>query len=463
MSRIVDWAGREVGTAGAGAGVRRMIWNPLAETMPRSDLEALQLARLRDVVHRVYARVPFYRQAFDRAKVSPEQVRTLDDLRRLPFTRKTDLRDHYPFGLFAVPMDQVVRIHASSGTTGKPTVVGYTRADLAVWAEVCARCLAASGARPGDVFHNAYGYGLFTGGLGMHYGAELMGLVVVPVSGGNTERQLLLLQDFQPRVIACTPSYMLTLAEAALARGIDPERLSLRYAVLGAEPWTEQMRQQIQRLLPVKAVNIYGLSEVIGPGVSNECVEAQRGSHVFEDHFLVEVVDPRTDEPVPPGEPGELVFTTLTKEALPVIRYRTGDIAALDPSPCVCGRTFVRMSLVLGRTDDMLVIRGINVFPSQVESVAVQFEELSPHYQLVVTRERTLDELEVRIEVSPSLLGPGRTVAGETARLEPLRARVAERLRGVTGIYAKVTFVDPGSLPRSEGGKLRRVVDQRRL
>ncbi len=440
-----------------------MIWNPQAETMPRAELRALQLARLQELVQRVYERVPFYRQAFDRAGVKPDQVRTLDDLRRLPFTRKTDLRDHYPFGMFAVPMDQVVRIHASSGTTGKPTVVGYTRADLGVWAEVCARCLAASGARPGDVFHNAYGYGLFTGGLGMHYGAELMGLAVVPVSGGNTERQLLLIQDFQPRVIACTPSYMLTLAEAAVARGIDPKELSLRYAVLGAEPWTEGMRQQIQRLLPLRAVNIYGLSEVIGPGVSNECVEAQQGSHVFEDHFLVEVVDPRTDEPLPPGEPGELVFTTLTKEALPVVRYRSGDIAALDPSPCVCGRTHVRMSLVLGRTDDMLVIRGINVFPSQIEAVAVQFEELSPHYQLVVTRERTLDELEVRIEVSPSLLGPDESLEAAAGRLEPLRARVAERLRGVTGIHAKVTLASPGSLPRSEGWKLRRVVDQRRL
>jgi len=440
-----------------------MMWNRAAETMPRPELAALQRDRLRDLVARVYARVPFYREAFDRAGVRPEQVRTLDDLRRLPFTRKADLRDHYPFGLFAVPLEQVVRVHASSGTTGKPTVVGYTRADLGVWAEVCARCLAASGARPGDVFHNAYGYGLFTGGLGMHYGAELMGLVVVPVSGGNTERQVLLLQDFRPRVIACTPSYMLTLAEAAAARGIDPRSLDLRAAVLGAEPWTEAMRRQIERALPVKAVNIYGLSEVIGPGVSNECVEAQRGSHVFEDHFLVEAVDPRSGEPVAAGEVGELVFTTLTKEALPVIRYRSGDLASLDPSPCACGRTHLRMSLVVGRTDDMLIIRGINVFPSQVEAVVVQFAELSPHYQLVVARERTLDSLEVRVEAAPEAAASLGVLdrGGPAPALAALRDRIADRLRGVLGIAAQVTLLAPGSLPRSEGGKLRRVVDER--
>jgi phenylacetate-CoA ligase len=435
-----------------------MIWNVAAETMPRPDLAALQLSRLQSLAQRAYGRVPFYRQSFDRAGVRPEQIRTLDDLRRLPWTRKSDLRDHYPFGLFAVARDEVVRVHASSGTTGKPTVVGYTRGDLAVWAEVCARCLAASGGSPGDVFHNAYGYGLFTGGLGMHYGGELLGMTVVPVSGGNTERQLLLIEDFQPRVIACTPSYMLTLAEAALARGMDPKRLSLRFAVLGAEPWTEEMRWQVQRLLPVRAVNIYGLSEVIGPGVSNECVEGQAGSHVFEDHFLVEALDPDTGEPVRPGEVGELTFTTLTKEALPVIRYRTGDLASLDPAPCVCGRTHIRMSLVVGRTDDMLIIRGVNIFPSQIESVVVSFAELSPHYQLCVTRERTLDDLEVRIEAAA--LGQG-TTPGAGAPVQALTARVAERLRGVTGLTVRVSIVAPGTLPRSEGGKLRRVVDQR--
>jgi phenylacetate-CoA ligase len=439
-----------------------MIWNVPAETMPREDLAALQLARLQSQARRVYERVPFYRSAFDRAGVRPDSIRALEDLRRLPFTRKVDLRDHYPFGLFAVPLEQVIRVHASSGTTGKPTVVGYTRADLAVWAEVCARCLAASGARPGDVFHNAYGYGLFTGGLGMHYGGELMGLTVVPVSGGNTERQLMLIRDFRPRVIACTPSYLLTLAEAAASRGIPPRSLPLRSAVLGAEPWTEAMRRQIEQLLPVRAVNIYGLSEVIGPGVSNECVEAQQGSHVFEDHFLVEALDPKTDEPVPTGEVGELTFTTLTKEALPVVRYRSGDLASLDPSPCPCGRTHLRMSLIVGRTDDMLVIRGVNVFPSQIESVVVQFAELSPHYQLVVRRERTLDELEVRIETAASPSGGG-TADGASSDHERLRARVNERLRGVIGLGCQITLAPPGTLPRSEGGKLRRVVDERRL
>ncbi len=431
-----------------------MIWNAAAETMPRVDLAALQVSRLQAVARRVYERVPFYRQAFDRAGVRPDQIRTFDDVRRLPTTRKTDLRDHYPFGLFAVPRDQVIRLHASSGTTGKPTVVGYTRGDIAAWAEVCARCLAASGGQPGDVFHNAYGYGLFTGGLGMHYGGELLGMTVVPVSGGNTERQLLLIQDFQPRVIACTPSYLLTLAEAAVARGLDPKRFSLRYAVLGAEPWTAEMRRQIQRLLPVRAVNIYGLSEVIGPGVSNECVDAQDGSHVFEDHFLVEALDPASEDPVPPGEVGELTFTTLTKEALPVIRYRTGDLASLDPSPCVCGRTHARMSLVVGRTDDMLIIRGVNVFPSQVEAVVVDFAELSPHYQLQVTRKGALDDLEVRIESAPEYAPHGDEATA-------LAARVTERLRGVTAVAIRVTIVPPGTLPRSEGAKLRRVIDER--
>jgi len=429
--------------------------------MPRADLAALQLTRLQAVVGRLFDRVPFYRQAFDRAGVRPEHIRTLDDVRRLPYTRKVDFRDHYPFGLLAVPRDQIIRLHASSGTTGKPTVVGYTRADLDVWAEVCARCLAAGGARPGDVLHNAYGYGLFTGGLGLHYGAERMGLTVVPASGGNTERQLMLIQDFEPRVIACTPSYLLTLAEAAVARGQDPHHWSLRCALLGAEPWTEEMRQQIERLMPLRAVNIYGLSEVIGPGVSNECVEERNGSHVFEDHFLVEVIDPETGEAAPAGVPGELVFTTLTREALPVVRYRTGDIASLDPASCSCGRTHVRMSLIVGRTDDMLIVRGVNVFPSQIESVAVQFPELSPHYQLVVTRERALDDLEVRIEVGPSAMGAGDQDDPDAPWRAALRGRVAERLRGVTGIAIHVTLVAPGSLPRSEGGKLRRVLDRR--
>jgi phenylacetate-CoA ligase len=440
-----------------------MIWNPEAETMPRAELERLQRERLQTLVRYVYERVEPYRRRMQEAGVSPDAVRHLQDLTKLPFMTKQDFRDHYPFGLFAVPREQVVRIHASSGTTGKPTVVGYTRRDLQVWAEVCARCLAASGAQPGDVFQNAYGYGLFTGGLGMHAGAELMGLVVVPASGGNTERQVLLLQDFGAKVLACTPSYALTLAEALLERGVQPGQLPLRYGVLGAEPWTEAMRRQIEEKLGVAAVNIYGLSEVIGPGVANECVEERNGSHVFEDHFLVEVVDPQTGEPLPYGREGELVFTSLTKEALPVVRYRTGDVASLNPEPCRCGRTFVRMSRVLGRTDDMLVVRGVNVYPSQVEAALVGIPQLSPHYQIVVTREKTLDELGVRIEVDPSFHQEVGTLDPAGPAVQELQRRAEHALYGVLNLHARVTLEAPGSLPRSEGGKLRRVVDQRRL
>jgi len=433
-----------------------MIWNPQIETMPRQKLAEVQLRQLQHQVKRVYDRVPFYREQFDSAGVRPDQIRGLDDLRRLPFTHKSAFRDTYPFGLFAVQVDQTVRIHASSGTTGKPTVVGYTANDIRVWAEVCARCLAASGAQTGDVFQNAYGYGLFTGGLGMHYGAELLGLVVVPVSGGNTERQIMLLQDFGAKIIACTPSYALTLADAMAARGMRRGSLKLRYGILGAEPWTEAMRDEIEEKLGITAVNIYGLSEVIGPGVSNECVEEKNGAHVFEDHFLVEVVDPGTGDPLQPGQMGELVFTTLTKEALPVIRYRTGDLAALDAAPCRCGRTFVRMSRVMGRTDDMLIIRGINVYPSQVEAALVGLPELSPHYQLVVTREKILDDLEVKIEVNEDF-------AGDAAGREALADRCRQKLHGVLSLTAKVTLARPGSLPRSEGGKLKRVEDRRKL
>ncbi len=440
-----------------------MIWNPDAETMPRGRLRALQLQRLREVVRRVYERVPFYRSRFDEAGVRPEVVRSLDDLPRLPFTHKADFRDTYPFGLLAVPLNETVRIHASSGTTGKPTVVGYTRSDIANWAEVCARSLAASGARPGDVFQNAYGYGLFTGGLGMHYGAELMGLVTVPVSGGNTERQILLLQDFGAKIIACTPSYALVLAEALAAKGIAPGALPLRFGVLGAEPWTEAMREDIERGIGIDAVNIYGLSEVIGPGVSNECVEEKAGAHIFEDHFLPEVVDPAGGEPLPFGETGELVFTTLTKEALPVIRYRTGDIASISHAPCRCRRTHVRMSRIVGRTDDMLIIRGINVYPSQVEAALIGIDDLSPHYQLVVTRERALDELEVKVEVAEAFaarFGGGEIPAGDPA-VSVLRAAGHEKLRGVLNLNVTLTLAPPGTLPRSEGGKLRRVEDRR--
>ncbi len=441
-----------------------MIWNAAMETMPRPELEALQLHRVQDVIRRVYERVPLYRAKCDQLRVRPDHVRRLEDLSRLPFMRKSDFRDAYPFGLMTVPLRQVARIHASSGTTGKPTVVGYTANDLRVWAEVCARCLAASGAQRGDVFQNAYGYGLFTGGLGMHYGAELLGLVVVPVSGGNTERQVMLLQDFGATVIACTPSYALTLAEALAALGIKPGGLPLRYGVLGAEPWTEAMRDEIEEKLGITAVNIYGLSEVIGPGVSNECVEAKDGAHIFEDHFLVEVINPETEDPLPPGTVGELVFTTLTKEALPVIRYRSGDLASLNPAPCRCGRTHVRMSRVLGRTDDMLIIRGINVYPTQVESALISVPDLSPHYQLVISRDRTLDELEVKVEVNDVFAKQqGDTIVEGNATVQALAGRCQQKLAGVLGLTVRVSLVAPGKLPRSEGGKLRRVIDRRSL
>ncbi len=440
-----------------------MIWNAAMETMPRPELQALQLQRVQEVVGRVYERVPSYRAKCDQLRVRPDHVRRLEDLSRLPFMRKSDFRDAYPFGLMTVPLNQVARIHASSGTTGKPTVVSYTANDLRVWAEVCARCLAASGAQRGDVFQNAYGYGLFTGGLGMHYGAELLGLVVVPVSGGNTERQVMLLQDFGATVIACTPSYALTLAEALAALGIKPGALPLRYGVLGAEPWTEAMRDEIEEKLGITAVNIYGLSEVIGPGVSNECVEAKDGAHIFEDHFLVEVINPETGDPLPPGTVGELVFTTLTKEALPVIRYRSGDLASLNPAPCRCGRTHVRMSRVLGRTDDMLIIRGINVYPTQVESALVSVPELSPHYQLVVSRDRTLDELEVKVEVNDVFAKQQDDILVEGSATQALVGRCQQKLAGVLGLTVRVSLVAPGKLPRSEGGKLRRVIDRRNL
>ncbi|MBI3085058.1 MAG: phenylacetate--CoA ligase [candidate division NC10 bacterium] len=446
-----------------------MIWNPEIETMPRERLGALQLERLQQTARRVYERVPFYRQAFDKHGVKPADIRTLEDLRKLPFTRKADFRETYPTGLFAVPMNQVLRIHASSGTTGKPIIAGYTRADLSMWAETCARCLASAGAVPGDTFQNAYGYGLFTGGLGFHSGGELLGLTVIPVSGGNTERQILLIQDLKPKILTCTPSYALTIAETIRTMGIEAASLGLKAAVLGAEPWTEEMRREIEAKLYLKAVNIYGLTEVIGPGVSCECVEVQNGAHVYEDHFYPEVIDPNTGEVLPHGTRGELVFTSLTKEALPVLRYRTGDLASLDASPCACGRTSVRMSRIVGRTDDMLIIRGVNVFPSQIETALMRIPELSPHYQLVVTREKTLDELEVRVEVSPEFFRQigGEILVDETHQADhavhELRRRIGERLRGALNLNTTVTLLSPGGAPRSEGGKLKRVVDKRKL
>lgn len=446
-----------------------MIWNEAMETMPRPEIEALQSARLRDLVGRLYTGVPFYKQKLDAQGIKPQDVQGIEDLSRLPFTRKTDLRDHYPFGLFAVPLDEVLRIHASSGTTGRPTVVGYTRDDIQTWAEVCARCFALSGAKPGQMFQNAYGYGLFTGGLGMHYGAEYMGLTVIPVSGGNTARQMMLLKDFGPDVMACTPSYALTLADRLLAAGIDPADLKVKTFILGAEPWTEEMRQELEAKLHVHAVNIYGLSEIIGPGVSNECVEAKDGAHIFEDHFIVEVIDPDTGNPLPDGETGELVFTTLTKQAIPLLRYRTGDLAAITKEKCICGRTHARMGRIVGRADDMLIVRGVNVFPSQIESALLGMEHITPHYRIVLDREEHLDSLEVQVEITPEFMrdvgqemftGRPELSVGEVRNLEE---KVKDALYATLSLNAKVTLLQPGDGPRSEGGKLARVIDNRVL
>ena len=439
-----------------------MIWNEPIETMERSALETLQSERLAKLAAYVYERVPFYKAQFDAAGISPSDIKDVRDLSKLPFTVKNDLRDNYPFDLFAVPMNEVVRVHASSGTTGKPTVVGYTRDDLAVWSEVVARCFAMSGAVPGDMFQNAYGYGLFTGGLGMHYGAELMGLNTIPVSGGNTTRQMMLLQDFGTDIMACTPSYSLTLADALINAGIDIGSLKVRSFILGAEPWTDEMRAEIELKLQAHAVNIYGLSEIIGPGVSNECIEAKDGMHIMEDHFLAEIINPETGEVLPEGEVGELVFTTLTKQALPLIRYRTKDLCSMTYETCVCGRTHARMSRVLGRSDDMLVIRGVNVFPSQIEAALIGLEELSPYYRLIVTRDNRLDRVEVQPEVTQAFASSVSSLADD-ANAQALAAKAKGILRDALGLNTTVTLIAPGEAPRSQGGKIKRVEDRRSL
>ena len=379
---------------------------------------------------------------------SPEDVSSLDNLSRLPLTRKVDLRDHYPFGLFAVPREQVVRIHASSGTRGKPTVVGYTRNDLDVWSEVMARTLALAGVEAGMVVHNAYGYGLFTGGLGFHMGAERVGCTVVPMSGGLSQRQVLMLEDLGGQVLCCTPSYALNIAQTLAEQGIGLDRLKLKVGIFGAEPWTEGMRDALQRQLAIKALNVYGLSEIVGPGVSAECVEVGQGAHVQEDHFLVEVIDPQSGQPVGPGVEGELVFTTLTKEALPMLRYRTGDVSSIDPSRCECGRTTARMARIRGRIDDMLIIRGVNLYPSEVERVLLSLGDVAPHYQLVVDRPESMDELTVVCEPLASMDTDG------------LRLRVEYALREATGLAMLVKVLEPGGVPRSEG-KAVRVIDNR--
>lgn len=428
------------------------IWDR-AETMPRQERAALQVERLRQCVARV-AEVPFYKREFAARKINPAAIKTLDDLRRLPFTTKEDLRQHYPLGFLAVPREQVVRIHGSSGTTGKPTFVAYTAADREMWANLCARFLVAGGLRPEHLVHVAFGYGLFTGGFGLHYGIEKVGAAIVPAASGNTPRQVMLIQDLGAEVLVCTPSYGLQIAEVARSQGVDPRKMGLKFAHFGAEPWTEDMRLKIEEEMGLLAFNNYGLSEVIGPGVSGECV-ARMGMHIQEDHFIVECIDPKTLEPVKPGEKGELVFTTITKEAFPLIRYRTRDLASLEDATCLCGRTTARMSRVLGRSDDMLIIRGVNVFPSQIEEALLKVEGTAPHYLIEIDRPGTLDETIVHVEIRPQ------DFSDRMSDMQALHDRIDREIHSITGLRMKINLVAPQSLERSVG-KAKRVLDHRR-
>lgn len=431
------------------------IWNRYFECMDHKELRRIQTERLRDTIERAYFNVPYYRSKMQELGLGPENFTSIGDLGRFPYTTKQDLRDNYPFGLFAVPMSEIVRIHASSGTTGKPTVVGYTRNDITIWSEVMARTLTSAGASRNDIIQVSYGYGLFTGGLGLHYGGEKIGASVIPVSGGNTTRQIQLMRDFGSTVLACTPSYALYLAEAMQDSGIKPGEISLRVGVFGAEPWTENMRREIEDKLRIKAIDIYGLSEVIGPGVASECM-FQDGLHINEDHFFPEIIDPETLEVLPEGKTGELVFTTLTKEGLPLIRYRTRDLTRLTYEKCRCGRTLARMDKCLGRSDDMLIIRGVNLFPSQIEHVLLEMTEIKPHYLLIVDRVNNLDTLEVQVEVEEEFF------LDKISQLETLREKVQENIENSIGLGAKVTLVEPKSIQRSEG-KSNRVIDRRKF
>lgn len=431
-----------------------MYYNKEIETMSRSELEVLQSERLIELVRYVYERVPFYKRKMDELKVKPSDIKSIKDVVKLPFTEKSDLRDHYPFGLFAAPDSEVVRVHASSGTTGKMTVVGYTKEDLDVWSEVMARSLTCAGVDKNSTVHIAYGYGLFTGGLGAHDGASKIGAKVVPASSGNTARQIALMKDFKATTLCCTPSYAAYLGDAIKQSGADISEFSLKSGVFGAEPWTEEMRKNIESSLGIKAYDIYGLSEIMGPGVSIEC-EKQNGMHVWEDHFYPEILDDHFSQ-LPYGERGELVFTTLTKKALPLLRYRTKDICILTDEKCECGRTHVRMGKILGRKDDMLIIRGVNVFPSQVETVLLQMGNVSPHYQLVVSRVNNTDILDIHVELSPEFF------SDEVRKLENMREEIERRVFNTLGLSAKVRLVEPGSIPRSEG-KAVRVIDNRKV
>lgn len=432
-----------------------MIWNPNKECMPREQLRGLQGKRLQKLVAYVYHNVPFYRHKMQEMDLMPDDIRSIDDIVKLPFTTKQDLRDNYPYGLMAAPKSEVVRVHASSGTTGNPTIVGYTRKDLAVWSEVMSRCLSAYGVTREDTFSVSYGYGLFTGGLGAHYGVENLGATVIPASTGNTEKHVRLIRDLKITGIACTPSYALYLAETVEKMGISKDELSLRIGAFGAEPWTEHMRQEIQERLGLKGYNLYGLSEIMGPGVSCEC-EEQNGSHIHEDHFYPEIIDPNTLETLPYGQQGELVFTTLTKEGMPLLRYRTKDLTSLMPGVCSCGRTSVRMTPIMGRSDDMLIIRGINVFPSQVESVILGMKEFEPRYMLVVDRVNNLDTLQVQVEVRRDYF------SDDISAMLNLKKALSDKLKSVLSISADVKLMEPNSIARSQG-KSQRVIDKRVL
>ncbi|HOO84721.1 MAG TPA: phenylacetate--CoA ligase [Prolixibacteraceae bacterium] len=432
-----------------------MIWNEKIECATRNEMTAIQSERLVATVKRVYHNIPYYRKKMQEAHLTPADIQSIDDLHKLPFTTKTDLRDSYPFGSFTVPMSEIVRVHASSGTTGRPTVVGYTRNDINMWSENVTRALCMAGVHQTDIVQVAYGYGLFTGGLGIHYGTENLGATVIPISGGNTKKQIQLMQDFGSSVICCTPSYALYIAEVMKEMGIEPESLKLRVGIFGAEPWSESMRKEIEEKLKIKAIDIYGLSEIVGPGVSCEC-EHQVGMHINEDHFLPEIINPETLEPMAPGEVGELVFSTITKEGIPLLRYRTRDLTRLIYDKCACGRTLVRMEKCKGRSDDMLIIRGVNVFPSQIESVLLEMSETEPHYMLIVDRADNLDTLTVQVEVQEQFF------SDDIRSLQNLTKKIKNNIESTLGVSVIIQLVEPKSIQRSEG-KAQRVIDRRKI
>ncbi|MDH5161784.1 phenylacetate--CoA ligase family protein [Heyndrickxia oleronia] len=431
----------------------------MIESADRSMIQQQQLLDLINTIKKVYHQVPFYQEKFLEHHIAPHDIQSLEDIRKLPFTTKKDLRDQYPFGLFAVKQDELIRLHASSGTSGKPTVVGYTKQDIADWSSIVARAIETAGGRPGDILQNAYGYGLFTGGLGLHYGGEELGVVVIPISGGNTERQINLIEDLKPTIICSTPSYALNIGEKMRELGLDPRESSLKIGIFGAEPWSEEMRSRLEELFDIRACDIYGLSEVVGPGVAIECYEAQNGLHIAEDHFFVEVINPETLEPVPEGEEGELVFTSLKKEALPIIRYRSGDIASITTEKCICGRTSTRMTRIKGRIDDMLILRGVNVFPSEIEHHLIQIKEIVPHYQIYLHRISSLDEAHLHVEIKEEIY---KEVSQnlEHPMIKTLQAEIYRKLKSNCLVSMKIIIHPPKHIPRSEG-KAIRIVDQR--